>query len=231
MIAISNLVRQDLGRYFGRADGVRLIYHGVDSEKFHPRQKTICRDRLRSELGAAPGESLALFVGNLQKGAAAAIRAAARVPGVRLALVSASNPAADRAIARAAGVEHRVVFRPMSEQIEQYFAAADLFVFPTIYEPYGMVISEAMACGLPVITSRTAGASELIEHGKSGWLTAEPWDADQIAEGLRALADDADLRNRLGANARSKIERYTWDLAAAQTIAVYREFLEEHSSA
>jgi UDP-glucose:(heptosyl)LPS alpha-1,3-glucosyltransferase len=115
------------------------------------------------------------------------------------------------------------VFRPSSKHIERFFAAADLFVFPTLYEPYGMVISEAMASGIPVITSRAAGAAELIEHGETGWLTADPWDPDQIAVGLRALAADPGLRQRMGAAARSKIEAYTWDRAAEQTMAVYRE--------
>ena len=216
-------MRRDLAQFFGRADGVQVIYHGVDSELFHPRNRMLCRDRLRSELGAAPGQCLALFVGNLQKGAAAAIRAAARVDGVRLVLVSGSNTDADRAVVRAEGAADRVVFHPFSRHIEQFFAAADVFLFPTIYEPYGMVISEAMASGLPVITSRAAGAAELIDHGESGWLTADPWNVDQIAEGLRTLAADPGLRQRMGAAARSKIEAYTWDRAAAQTMAVYHE--------
>ncbi len=223
VIAISESIRGDLARFFGRADGVRVIYHGVDLERFHPRNRTAGRDRLRSELGAAPDQCLALFVGNLQKGGAAVIRAVARVPGVRLVLVSGSDPAADRAIARAAGAEDRIVFHPLSRHIERFFAAADVFVFPTIYEPYGMVISEAMASGLPVITSRTAGAAELIEHGKDGWLTADPWAPDQIAEGLRALAADPGLRQRMGSAARSEIEAYTWDRTAEQTMAVYHE--------
>jgi UDP-glucose:(heptosyl)LPS alpha-1,3-glucosyltransferase len=227
VIAISDLMRRDLAQFFGRADGVRVIYHGVDSEKFHPRNRTVCRDRLRSELGAAQGECLALFVGNLQKGAAAAIRATARVDGVRLVLVSGSNTDADRAVARAEGAAYRVVFHPFSKYIEQFFAAADVFIFPTIYEPYGMVISEAMASGLPVITSRGAGAAELIEHGESGWLTADSWDSDQIAEGLRAVVADPGLRQRMGAAARAKIEAYTWDRAAEQTLAVYREAVAE----
>ena len=117
----------------------------------------------------------------------------------------------------------RVSFRPFSKQIERFFAAADVFVFPTFFDAYGMVISEAMASGLPVITSRAAGAAELIEHGESGWLTADPWDPDQIAEGLRTLAADPGLRQRMGAAARSKIEAYTWDRVAEQTMAVYRE--------
>ncbi len=80
-----------------------------------------------------------------------------------------------------------------------------------------------MASGLPVITSRAAGAAELIEHGESGWLTSDPWNVDQIAEVLRTLAADPGLRQRMGVAARSKIEAYTWDRAAEQTMAVYRE--------
>jgi UDP-glucose:(heptosyl)LPS alpha-1,3-glucosyltransferase len=227
VIAISELIRRDLACYFGRGDGVRVIYHGVDTDTFHPRKTSECRDRLRSEVGLAPGECMALYVGNLQKGAAAAIRATARVQRVRLVLVSGSNQDADRAVARAEGVTDRVVFRRSSKHVERYFAAADVFVFPTLYEPYGMVISEAMASGLPVITSQAAGAAELIEHGQSGWLTADPWDPDQIAEGLRALATDPGLRQQMGAAARSKIEGYTWDRVAEETLAVYRETIAE----
>ena len=223
VIAVSDLIRRDLAQFFRRADGVKVIYHGVDSELFHPRNRMLCRDRLRLELGAAPGQCLALFVGGLWKGAAAAVRAAARVDGVRLVLVSPSNTDADRAVVHAEGAADRVVFHPFSRHIEQFYAAADVFLFPTIYETYGMVISEAMASGLPVITSRAAGAAELIEHGETGWLTADPWNVDQIAEGLQALADDSGLRQRMGAAARSKIEAYTWDRAAEQTMAVYGE--------
>jgi UDP-glucose:(heptosyl)LPS alpha-1,3-glucosyltransferase len=227
VIAISQRIRDDLERHYGRTDGMRVVYHGVDLDTFHPRAREQYRDEVRSELAVAPGECLALYVGNLQKGAAAAIRAIARAAGVRLVLVSGSNTVADRSIATVEGVMDRVSFRPFSKQIERFFAAADVFLFPTFFDAYGMVISEAMAAGLSVITSRTAGAAELIEHGKSGWLTADPWDPDQIAEGLRTLAGDPALRERMGAAARSRIESYTWDRAADETMAVYREALAE----
>jgi UDP-glucose:(heptosyl)LPS alpha-1,3-glucosyltransferase len=149
------------------------------------------------------------------------------VPGVRLVLVSGSDATADRAVAEAEGVAGRVTFVPATRQIHRHFAAADLFVFPTLYDPYGMVISEAMATGLPVVTSRAAGAAEIITHGVDGWLTDGPWDVDQIAAGLGALAADAGLRARMGAAARAAVEAYTWDRAADQTMAVYREVLAE----
>jgi UDP-glucose:(heptosyl)LPS alpha-1,3-glucosyltransferase len=223
VIAISERIRGDLARYYGRRDGVRVVYHGVDLETFHPRNRGRDREETRAELAMAPGDCMALYVGNLQKGGAAAIRAVAKAPGVRLVLVSNSNSDEERSVARAEGVEDRVAFRPLSRRIERYFAASDIFVFPTLYEPYGMVISEAMAAGRPVVTSRAAGAAELIDHGESGWLTDDPWDADQIAEGLRTLAADPASRGRMGTAARSRIEAYTWDRVAEETMGVYRE--------
>ena len=227
VIAVSERIRDDLERHYGRKDGVRVVYHGVDLDTFHPRVRECYRDEVRLELAIAPGECMALYAGNLQKGAAAAIRATARVSGVRLVLVSGSNPVADRSVAQAEGVTDRVSFRPFSKQIERFFAAADVLIFPTLFDAYGMVISEAMASGLPVITSRAAGAAELIDHGQSGWLTADSWNVDQIAEGLRALVQRPDLRSRIGAAARAAIEKHTWDRAAAQTMAVYHEAVAE----
>jgi UDP-glucose:(heptosyl)LPS alpha-1,3-glucosyltransferase len=227
VIAISERVRDDLARHYGRRDGMRLIYHGVDLDRFHPGNRECWRMETRRALGIAPGECLALYVGNLQKGGAAAIQATARVPRVRLVLVSGSNPAAERALARAEGAADRVSFQPPSKQIERCFAAADLFVFPTMYDSFGMVISEAMAAGLPVVTNRSAGAAELIEHGQSGWLTTDPWDPGPIAAAMRALEADQALRERIGRAARRRIEAYTWDRVAEETLSVYREILAE----
>lgn len=223
VIAISEQTRGDLARYYRRTAGVRVVYHGIDLDTFHPRNKALDRAAVRAEFGVPPEAFLALFVGNLQKGAAAAIRAVARVPGVKLVLVSSSDTTTDRSVAAAEGVEDRVRFVPARSDVHRCFAAADAFVFPTLYEPYGMVISEAMATGVPVVTSRSAGAAELITHGASGWLTDSPWDVPSIAAALTALANDAPLRERMGTAARARVEEFTWDRAAAETMAVYRE--------
>jgi alpha-1,3-rhamnosyl/mannosyltransferase len=84
-----------------------------------------------------------------------------------------------------------------------------------------------MACGLPVITSRAAGAAELIAPGEDGLLTEKPWDIDGIATHLACLRDDPGLRSRLGIAARAKIQPFTWDRTADQTLAVYRKLLME----
>ena len=229
VIAISERIRTDLAEHFRRADGVRLVYHGVDLETFHPRNRARYRDEIRADLNLPASTCLALFVGYLPKGAAVAIRAIAKVPGVHLLLVSSSDARADQALAEAEGVSDRVTFLPFTRTIERCFAAADVFVFPTLWEPYGMVISEAMATGLPVITSRTAGAAELIRHGHDGWLTDDPWDVAAVAAGLRILASDSQARSAMGANARATIEAYSWDAAAQQTMEIYREICPSRS--
>lgn len=221
VIAISQSVRRDLSFEYQIKDNVELIYHGTDFDKFQINNVELYRAGIREKLGIKESSFCALFVGNLQKGAAAAIRALISAESVYLMIVSGSDATAEKALAIELGVENRVTWVPLSKNIERYFASADCFVFPTLYEPFGMVISEAMASGLPVITNREAGAAELIEHGVSGWLTEEPWDADQIAEGMRALANDPLLRMRMGEAARKAIEPFTWDRCATETMAVY----------
>ena len=222
-IVPSARVADDLRRHRGLTDQVRVVFHGTDTETFHPRNRAAWRAPIRAGLGLSDADCVALYVGDMQKAMPAAVRALARVPGVRLVAVSRSNPGPYAELAAAEGVADRVHFVPFTPHVERYYAAADLFLFPTFYDAFGLVAAEAMASGLAVLTSRAAGAAELIAHGESGWLTADPWDPGPIADGLRALAADPALRARMGAAARSRIEAYTWDRTAEQTLAVYRE--------
>jgi glycosyltransferase involved in cell wall biosynthesis len=165
---------------------------------------------------------VALYVGDLKKGVSPAIRAVARIPGTHLVIVSPSPPAPYLELVREMNLERRVHFCPATPDVEQYYAAADLFLFPTLYEPFGMVILEAMACGLPVITSRAAGAGELISHLEDGWLLEDSWNVDELVDALRRLVGDAEMRAQLGRCARQRAEQFTWDHVAERTLEVYR---------
>ena len=224
-IVPSNRVKEDLAIHSRLTDSVRVVQHGIDAEAFHPRNRLRWRDAVRAELGLAPADCAALYVGDLQKAMPAAMRALAQVPGVELVAVSRSASEPYSALAQEIGVADRIRFVPASPEIARYYAAADLFLFPTYYDTFGLVIAEAMASGLPVITSRAAGAGELVTHLQSGWLTPDAWDVDQIAEGLRTLAADAEIRDRMGVAARAAVEHRTWDRVADETMAVYREVL------
>jgi UDP-glucose:(heptosyl)LPS alpha-1,3-glucosyltransferase len=222
-ISPSARVKADLREHYGLTEQVRVVYHGTDTEQFHPRNRAVWRGPIRAELGLTDADCVALYVGDLQKAMPAAVRAVAKVPGVTLVALSKSDPAPYVALAADLGVADRVRFVPPTEHVERYYAAADLFVFPSFYDAFGLVLTEAMATGLSVVASRAAGASELVEHGVSGFVTDHPWDPDPIAGHLAALRDDPGRRERMGAAARAAVEAYTWDRTAAETMAVFRE--------
>ncbi len=220
-IAVSSSVGRDLAACYGRGDRVTVIPHAVDLEAFNPNARATHREVARRELGARDGEVLALYVGDLQKGAGAALRAVARVSGVRLAFVSFADRRASVSLASELGVSERVTFVPGTGGVERFYAAADVFLYPTLYDTFGMVVAEAMASGLPVITTASAGASELIEDGVNGIVVPSITDGDALAAALERLARDPGLRERLGAAARRRVEGSTWDDVARRTLEVY----------
>ena len=230
VIAVSRRVKDDLRECYGRANGVTVIHHGVDLQAFTPENRFHWRVHTRTALGMSNDKFMALYVGDLQKGALPAIEAISRVEAARLVCVSPSNPEPYKVFAEKMGVTNRVHFVPRSDCIERYYAAADVFLFPTFYDTFGMVISEAMASGLPVITSALAGASELIDHEINGVLVADPWDAKALTAWLERLKSDIALRDNMGVEARRKIEHYSWDDTAAETMRVYRDVLDAKQS-
>ena len=223
-IAISRALRDDLAAY-GRSGATAVIPHGVDGRQFNPAVRERFRARVRRELGVAETAPLFLYVGDLRKGMEPAIRALAQVPGAHLVSLSRTPPTAYREVAAACGVADRVSLLPATDSVERYYGAADALVLPTPYDAFGMVITEAMACGLPVITTPRAGASELLESGVHGLLVASPIDAGAIASAMRTLADDEAARRRMGAAAAALMREHTWDRVAERTLAIYYEHL------
>ena len=218
-IAISAQVRDELARYYGRRDSVTVIHHGVDAETFAPVDAAQ-RRALRSRLGVADG-FVALFVGDLRKGADVALEVIAKTPRVHLVCVSRSAAGPYEQKAAALGVLDRVAFHPPTDEIASYYALADAFLFPSPYDAFGMVVSEAMASALPVITTRAAGASELIVHGHSGFVVDSATAPAPMAEHLARLERDPSLAHRIGRAARDAVSVNTWDDVAARTMAIY----------
>jgi UDP-glucose:(heptosyl)LPS alpha-1,3-glucosyltransferase len=122
-------------------------------------------------------------------------------------------------------VRERIIFVPHSSNLWEYYAASDIFVFPTIYEPFGLVIVEAMASGLPVITSRVAGAADLIIDGVNGLLLRAPSDVNDLAAKIELLLSNAELRKTMGERARETAEKFSWDQVVQETLEVYNTVL------
>ncbi|MCI0469539.1 MAG: glycosyltransferase family 4 protein, partial [Nitrospirae bacterium] len=106
------------------------------------------------------------------------------------------------------------------QAIERFYAAADAFVLPTLYDPFSNAAIEAMSSGIPVITTKNNGASELIGNGEEGVIIDNPLDAEELADGVKFVLKDADY---MGARARKKAEQFPIESAAAQFITAIKE--------
>jgi glycosyltransferase involved in cell wall biosynthesis len=220
VVAVSKALARDIEQTYRRRGETAVIHHGVDAAQFNAGVRVTLRDKMRAELGLAPDTVAYLFVGDLRKGFRHAIEALASAPGTLLG-VSRSQPDDMMKVAATLGVGDRVRVLPPTDRIERYYAAADVFVFPTPYDAFGMVITEALACGLPVITATTAGAAELIEPGRTGLLVEDPTDVAAIAAHMRRLASDPSERQRMGQASAEAMKKESWDSVADRTMALY----------
>jgi len=129
---------------------------------------------------------------------------------------------------RELGLRRHVQFTGFLEdhELRLLYATADVAVAPSIYEPFGLVAVEAMACGTPVVVGDTGGLREIVAGGHG--LRFTPQDADHLAERLTEVLTDDDLANRLVTRARTRItSRYEWSTVAASTVAVYDQAIRE----
>jgi UDP-glucose:(heptosyl)LPS alpha-1,3-glucosyltransferase len=226
IIAISEMVKRDIiEKYKVPADDIDIIYNPVDLEKFHPGHREKYRQEIRRQYGIEDREFVALFVGSgfERKGVGYLIEAAELLDApVTVMIVGKGKGDKFRHIIR----RQRVIFCGPQKHVERYYAAADAFVFPTIYEPFGNVNLEALASGLPVITTGHSGASEIIEHGKSGFVVKEPEDRAAIAEGIQRLLD-RDLRRTMGTEARMTAEKFTFERYSEEIMRLYSAIMEK----
>jgi UDP-glucose:(heptosyl)LPS alpha-1,3-glucosyltransferase len=226
VIAVSRALADDIAREYGRRAPVHVIHHGVDRAQFNPGVRHEHRASARLELGLADQDVVFLYVGDLRKGFGPTLHALGRVPGARLIAVTRSDLAAASTAAAAAGVADRVYLVPPTDAVERYYGAADAFVLPTPYDAFGMVITEAMACGLPVITTPHAGASELVVPDVHGCLVPEAGDVGALSAAMQRLAASRDLRERLGRAAAALMAGHDWESVVRQTERVYAEHVE-----
>ena len=234
VIAVSGQMRGDILAHF-RVDPERVvvIHNGVDAEAFRrtERREALARYGVR--------EPYVLFVGRIseQKGIFPLLEAARALPEDVALVLCASSPDTPELLARLeAAVAGRPRVRwinamlPVAEVVELYSHAA-VFVCPSIYEPFGLINLEAMACGTPVVATRVGGIPEVVVDGETGWLVP-PGDEAALARALRgALADQARAR-RMGEAGRRRVEaHFSWDRIAERTLAVYRDAIAAKAAA
>jgi glycogen synthase len=234
VIAVSAQMRADILSHFQVApERVVVIHNGVDADAFRRTEarEVLARHQVR--------EPYVLFVGRIseQKGIFQLLEAARALPDEVSLVLCASSPdtpeLAARLQAAVAGrprVQWINAMLPVSEVVQLYSHAA-VFACPSIYEPFGLINLEAMACGTPVVASRVGGIPEVVVDGETGWLVP-PGDPAALAEALRVSLADPTRARRMGEAGRRRVEaHFSWDRIAEHTLAVYRDAIAAKAAA
>jgi glycosyltransferase involved in cell wall biosynthesis len=226
LAGVSGLVASRLAKHFERTDVV-IIRNGVDTGRFSPELRLARRTSVRGQFSISPGDFCILLIGNdwRTKGLDTLLSALAlcRELPLKLLVVGTDDRDAYEATIRAGGIADRVRFLDPSPDVLQFYAAADVYVGPSLEDAYGLPILEAMACGLPVIASPRAGASEIITNGKDGMILQEAQDFQELAGMLRILHANPELCRQMGEVACKTAQQQTWDRNAEEAW----EFLQE----
>ena len=224
IVAIARQGRREVESLYAVSPSrVSVVYNGVDLDRFNPDGIAGHRRGARAEAGLGDHDHVVLFVGSgfERKGLSTAIQALSRLGHSRLLVLGRGNETPYRGLAERLGVGDRVRWLGVREDLERWYAAADALVLPTRYEPFGNVHLEALASGLPVVTTTAAGGSEVIEEGKNGFVVA-PGDAAALASAVEALR--AEDRTAVSRAARRSAEPFTYERQAAEFERIYREF-------
>ena len=255
VIVQSKLDERLLHEYFGVDESrIRRIVNGVDTRVFNPAvrdNRGAIRDELFRRFGSTPSNPghggtnskfgtddtpLIVFASMdfRRKGLDSLLAALAILKNreVRLLVLGAGDISGYGRIAKSLGVERQVLFAGRQSSIERYFGAGDLFVLPTVYEPFPNVNLEAMACGTPVITTGTAGGADIIEPGRNGYVIPDAWS-------VSALADLIDHHFSLPESTKTSMSDACWETAsklrieenARQVVSVFEEVLREKNAA
>lgn len=218
LIAVSGAVAAQLREHYARTD-VRVVPNGVDVSTFAPAPRLQRRAAARAAINLTASEIAVLLIGNdwKKKGLTTLLEALALCRDLPLRLLIVGNDARGpfEQTVRKKNLADEVLFLNPSPDVMQFYAAADIYAGPSLEDAYALPIIEAMACGLPVIASSRAGASEIITDAEDGLILRDPQDANELATDLRRLASDARLREELGKRATETAQQYSWERNAA----------------
>jgi glycosyltransferase involved in cell wall biosynthesis len=225
LILIAKKTADDLKRHYGLAGPFPVVYIGLDKEIFNPKLRLRNRPEVRAALGIDENTFALVLVGNdwKKKGLVNLIEALAQLKDLPLVLVVAGkdDAAPYRSRLRELGLEHKVKFCPSRADVQWYYAAADVYLGPSLEDTFAQPPAEAMACGLPVITTATNGTAEIITDGVDGLILPDPNDVPGLAERIRRLYEHPQERALIAAQAAVTAAQYTWDRNGVEMRAIF----------
>jgi len=228
LIVNSELVLRHAVEHYGiNANEVHVVHAAIDPMRFEASDRASLRAAIRQSWGVSESESVALFVAmNYRlKGLEPLLHAMRLIPPTcRLVVVGNPRFGPFQRLARRLNVAERVIFHGFCDDARAAYFGADFLVHPTFYDPCSLVALEALACGLPVVTSRFNGASELIDAPRAGRVIDAPHDPAELAEAMTHFLD-SDQRRSASHAALAAAERWTFDdhyrkmMAILETVA------------
>ena len=253
VIAVSESMRRDVKTLYGVADErIRVIPNGISTAEFIHRPNP---DLLR-KYGVNPEKPIVLFVGRItrQKGVLHLLRAVPHLPeGVQVVLCAGMPDTPEIGTEMKALVEelrtqtshpiHWIDKMLPRNELVAFYSHATLFVCPSVYEPFGIINLEAMACGIPVVASKVGGIPEVVVEGKTGLMVEvdavssdnfEPKDpaafSHRLAAAISSLLSSPEKLKAFGAAGRQRVEQfYAWEQIAARTLSFYKELIAAHA--
>jgi UDP-glucose:(heptosyl)LPS alpha-1,3-glucosyltransferase len=229
LVAHSRKSAQELARLYDRSDRIAVLHLGLDHSVFRVAGREALRAEARANLGIDDSEFAIVLVGNdwRNKGVPVLLEALEQLRQfpISLMLVSREDLTLCRKLVGEKGLEGRVRFLPPRKDIDFYYAAADMYAGPSLQDSYAMPPAEAMACGLPVIVSASAGVSEIVTDGVDGLILDDPQNAQTLAAMIRRLYEDKAFRTQLGDKAAETTLRYTWERNGRDLSTIFEEIL------
>ena len=233
LAAVSRKTWGDIENHYGPRRPATIAYSGIDPRRFDPEIRKRTRAKARETLGIPPGRFALLLVGNdfKNKGLACLLQAVRKIGDRRLlVLVCGQDDPAPYESFRAGPDAVETIFLPIRGDVEFYYAAADAYIGPSLEDAFSLPPLEAMGSGLPVIVSRTAGASEIVTHGRDALILENPNDADELARLIGQVCDDESLRRGLSEQAAVTARQFTWDASAERVKQLFELALAGRAS-
>ncbi len=228
ILFMSHALKREFRECYGLSDKkTAVVYSAVDCDRFAPNGKGA--PGIRDRLGISARDLVLLMVGNdfHRKNVDSAVQALARLTSnstrsYHLLVIGRDRSTRMQSIAQQLGVASRTHFLGPRADVQHYYGAADILLHPARFDAFGIVVLEAMASGLPVIVSRSAGSHEIVDHLSEGLLLDDCESVPALTEAARHLSEPGE-RTRMGEAARAKAERFDWSHHIDQILAFYEE--------
>lgn len=230
----SRLVEEEIRKYYDvPSEKLRVLHNGVDVNQFHPGLRANHRSALRERYGISDETLVLLFVGSSfeRKGLPLAIRSLTRIRTkldrqIKLIVIGEGAIQPHEALADRLKCKGEILFAGPRRDLRPWYGMADIFVLPTVYDPFSNAAMEALASGLPVVTTRANGVSELMEGKECGFVLEDPLDIQAFASAVGRLADGK-VRQKAAELARDAALNFPMERYVEDTLSLYRKLIKD----